>query len=175
MNAYECLGLEPMPLASTLVSSVPALTRTIDGAQARFLRRILNVPTAYISRISQREIRRRCSSRFRFSIIIFRSQLRFLGHIFRKPPTHPFRLVTFQHNTDLDPAALQLTAVLRLSYAVDPVLIGDRKFYVKCTASAVRPAERGWLLRKIGKDDTKRADFFRPSNYWPKISACFSV
>ena len=39
-------------------------------------------------------------------------------------------------------------------YAVDPVLIGQRNFYVKSTASAVRPAERWWLLRKIGKDIT---------------------
>ena len=39
-------------------------------------------------------------------------------------------------------------------YAVDPVLIGQRNFCVKSTASAVRPAERWWLLPKIGKDIT---------------------
>ena len=41
------------------------LRRSIDAAQARFLRRILKIPAAYISRVSHKEIRCRCStSRF---------------------------------------------------------------------------------------------------------------
>ena len=79
----------------------PALIRTIDGAQARFLRRILKVPAAYLSRVSHRSFRL-CST-MSFSTYIFRSQLHCLGHILRKPPTHPLRLVLFQPNTDLDP------------------------------------------------------------------------
>ena len=80
----------------------PTLTRTIDGAQARYLRRILKVPAAFISRVSHKEIRRHCST-YRFSTFIFRSQLNWLGHILRKPPTDPLRLVLFQPNTDFEP------------------------------------------------------------------------
>ena len=39
----------------------------------------------------------------RFSTFIFRAQLRWLGHILRKPPDHPLRLVLFQPHTDLEP------------------------------------------------------------------------
>ena len=61
-----------------------SLRTSIDGTQACFLRRILKVPAAYISRVSHQEIRRR-SSKFRFSNFIFRAQLRWLGRILRTP------------------------------------------------------------------------------------------
>ena len=80
----------------------PTLIRTIDGSQASFLRRILKVPASFISRVSHKTVRRRCST-LRFSTFIFRSQLRWLGHILRKPPDHPLRLVLFQPHTDLEP------------------------------------------------------------------------
>ena len=80
----------------------PSLGRTINGSQARFLRRILKVPSAFYSRVSHKTVRRRCST-YRFSTFIFRAQLRWLGHILRKPPDHPLRLVLFQPNTDLEP------------------------------------------------------------------------
>ena len=53
----------------------PALSRTINSAQARFLRHILKVPAAFVSRVSHEEIRRRCST-FSFSTSILRSQFR---------------------------------------------------------------------------------------------------
>ena len=81
---------------------LPALRKSIDGSQARFLRRILKVPAAFISRISHATVRRRCST-FRFSTFIFRSQLRWLGHILRKPATHPLRRVLFDDRPDLPP------------------------------------------------------------------------
>ena len=41
------INLEPRPLECPFVPIVaPALTRTIDGAQAQFLRRIFKVPAA---------------------------------------------------------------------------------------------------------------------------------
>ena len=76
---------------------------SIDGSKARFLRCILNVPTTDVSRISRKEVRRRCSSTFRFSTFIFRPQLCWLGRILRKPTTGPLRLLTFQPHTDLEP------------------------------------------------------------------------
>ena len=60
------------------------------------------MPASFISRISHKTIRRRCST-YSFSTFIFRSQLHWLGHILRKPPTDPLRLVLFQPNTDLEP------------------------------------------------------------------------
>ena len=45
---------------SVLLSPLlPALRQKIDAAQARYLRRILKQPAAYISRISHEEVRRR--------------------------------------------------------------------------------------------------------------------
>ena len=79
------------------------LRMSIDGRQARFLRRILKVPSAYISRVSRREISRRCST-FSFSTSIFRAQLRWLGHILRTPPDDPLRRVLFEPNSPLRPA-----------------------------------------------------------------------
>ena len=65
----------------------------------------MKVPSSYIRRVSHGSVRRYCST-IRFSALTFLSQLRLLGHILRKPSTHPLRLVLFQLNTDLDPAAL---------------------------------------------------------------------
>ena len=78
------------------------LTRSIDGSQARYLRRILKVPASFISRISHKIVRSRYIT-MRFSIFIFRAQLRWLAHILRKPPDHPLCLVLFYPNTDLLP------------------------------------------------------------------------
>ena len=50
---------------------LPTLQQKIDAAQARYLRRILKLPAAYISRISHQEVRRRCGT-YRFSTSIFR-------------------------------------------------------------------------------------------------------
>ena len=47
-------------------------------------------------------IRRRCNAT-RFSIQILRSQLRWLGHILRREPTDPLRLVIFEPGTLLLP------------------------------------------------------------------------
>ena len=56
MNTYEYRSLEQRPLEPPFFPLSPALSRTIDGAQARYLRRILKVPAAYISRVSHRSL-----------------------------------------------------------------------------------------------------------------------
>ena len=89
-------SLQLFPMTKTL-------RRSIDVAQARFLRRILKVPAAYISRVSHKEIRRRCST-FRFSTFIFRAQLRWLGHILRTPADDPLLRVLFEPHSPLRPA-----------------------------------------------------------------------
>ena len=92
----------------------PALRKAVDGAQARFLRRILKVPAAYISRVSHATVCRRCST-FRFSTSIFRSQLRWLGHILRKAQITSFAL--FLSNPTTPTSA---SAALRPSTAPNP-------------------------------------------------------
>jgi len=66
------------------------------------LRRLAKIPHPYISRVSNATTRRRCNAT-RFSIQILRSQLRWLGHILRREPTDPLRLVVFEPNTALLP------------------------------------------------------------------------
>ena len=79
-----------------------ALRDSIDGAQASMLRRIAGIAHPYISRVSNATTRRRCNAT-RFSIQILRSQLRWIGHILRRPETDPLRLVVFEPGTDLCP------------------------------------------------------------------------
>ena len=43
------------------------------------------------------------SGTYRFSTFIFRAQLRWLGHILRKPATDPLRRVLFAPNSPLNP------------------------------------------------------------------------
>ena len=79
-----------------------ALRDSLDGAQASMLRQIAGIPHPYISRVSNATTRRRCGAT-RFSVQILRFQLRWLGHVLRRPQTDPLRLVTFQPDTDLLP------------------------------------------------------------------------
>ena len=69
-----------------------ALRDSLDGAQASMLRTLAGIPHPYISRVSNATTRSRCQAT-RFSIQILRSQLRWLGHILRRPETDPLRLV----------------------------------------------------------------------------------
>ena len=66
------------------------------------LRRLANIPHPYVSRVSNATTRRRCSAT-RFSIQVLRSQLRWLGHVLRRPQADPLRLVVFEPDTDLRP------------------------------------------------------------------------
>ena len=77
-----------------LMHLTKALRDSLDGAQASMLRRLAKIPHPYISRVSNAATRRRCNAT-RFSIQILRSQLRWLGHIHRREPTDPLRLVVF--------------------------------------------------------------------------------
>ena len=66
------------------------------------LRTLAGIPHPYISRVSNATTRSRCQAT-RFSIQILRSQLRWLGHILRRPETDPLRLVVFEPGTELLP------------------------------------------------------------------------
>ena len=76
--------------------------RLIDAAQARFLRRLSKIPAAYISRVSHERVRRRCTT-LRFSTFIFKAQLRWLGHILRKPRNDPLKRILFEPRSNFSP------------------------------------------------------------------------
>ena len=80
-----------------------ALKRTLDGAQARFLRRLTKIPAAFISRISNAKVRKKCNKVWRFSTQVFQAQCHWLGHILRRPEDHPLRLVVFEPGSQLLP------------------------------------------------------------------------
>ena len=80
-----------------------ALKRTLDGAQARFLRRLSKIPSAYISRISNAKVRKKCNKTWRFSTQILQAQCHWLGHILRRPEDNPLRLVVFEPGPQLLP------------------------------------------------------------------------
>ena len=69
--------------------------RFIDAAQARCLRRLTKILAACFSRISHERVRRR-SMTLRFSTFIFRAQLRWLGHMLRKPRSDPLEKILFE-------------------------------------------------------------------------------
>ena len=77
--------------------------RLVDAAQARFLRRLTKIPAAYYSRVSHEQVRKRCFSTPRFSTFIFRAQLRWLGHILRKPRSDPLKRILFEPRTNFQP------------------------------------------------------------------------
>ena len=79
-----------------------ALSASLDGAQASMLRTLAGIPHPYISCVSNAATRRRCNAT-RFSIQILRFQLRWLGHILRRPETDPLRIVVFEPGTNLCP------------------------------------------------------------------------
>ena len=77
--------------------------RLVDAAQARFLRRLTKIPAAFYSHVSHAQVRKRCFSTPRFSIFIFRAQLRWLGHILRKPRSDPLHRILFEPRTNFAP------------------------------------------------------------------------
>ena len=77
--------------------------RLVDAAQARFLRRLTKIPAAYYSRVSHEQVRKRCFSTPRFSTFIFRAQLRWLGHILRKPRSDPLKRILFEPHSNFQP------------------------------------------------------------------------
>ena len=74
--------------------------KVIDGAQARHLRRITGIPAAYISRISHKKVRKKAKAK-RASTDILRAQLRWFGHILRKPTEDPLRTILFGPHNNL--------------------------------------------------------------------------
>ena len=57
--------------------------RRLDGFQARCLRRILRIPPAFVSRVSNEQVRQQAGGQTKVSLMLLRCQLRLLGRIAR--------------------------------------------------------------------------------------------
>ena len=74
----------------------------LEYIYARCLKRILNIPAAYISRTSHAAVRVKAKVE-PLQCKVRRNQLKLLGHILRRPVDHPDRLVIFQPDNHLIP------------------------------------------------------------------------
>ena len=74
----------------------------LEYIYARCLRRILNIPAAYISRTSHAAVRVKAKVE-PLQCKVRRNQLKLLGHILRRPVDHPDRLGIFQPDNHLIP------------------------------------------------------------------------
>ena len=71
--------------------------KRLDAAQARWLRRIMHIPSAYYSRITDETVRER-SQQVRWSSQLLQRQLVLYGHILRLENSDPLRMATFDDN-----------------------------------------------------------------------------
>ena len=71
--------------------------KRLDAAQARWLRRIMHIPAAYYSRISDETVRER-SQQAKWSTQLLQRQLVLYGHILRLEKNDPLRMATFDNN-----------------------------------------------------------------------------
>ena len=76
--------------------------RRLDGFQAKCLRVIMGIPSAYISRVSNEHVRQQASWT-KASLLLLGHQLCYLGKILRSDITHPLRKMSFNGST-LQPA-----------------------------------------------------------------------
>ena len=72
--------------------------RYLDYIHARCLRRILKIPAAYVSRISNAEVLRRAATPS-FSAHLRKRQMHLLGHVLRCDNQHPDRKVVFARDS----------------------------------------------------------------------------
>ena len=86
---------------STAVYTVAEIRR-LDGFQAKCLRKILKIPSAYLSRTSNETVRQRAGCRC-FSKLLVDRQLMLLGTVLRSPAHSPLQAVSFTPGT-LQPA-----------------------------------------------------------------------
>ena len=75
--------------------------RRVDAFQNYWLRRILRIPSAYMSRVRNEEVLRRASQK-QLSKVVLRSQLKLFGEVARLRPSDPLRAATF-HGAGLTP------------------------------------------------------------------------
>jgi len=79
-----------------------AQSSRLDYLQARGLRRLQGQKAAYVSRISNKTVRATHKVK-RWSIVILRQQLLFLGKVLRSPVDSSLRLSCFEPHTNLKP------------------------------------------------------------------------
>jgi len=115
--------------------------RRLDGFQAKCLRRILNIPSSYLSRISNETVRQRAGCRC-FSQLLVDRQLMLLGTVLRSPEQSPLQTVSFTPGT-LQPAT---------SRYVRRVGRPRKEWVPTVLSSAYQLASQGQLLTTAGSE-----------------------
>ena len=101
-----------------VLSALPTDFAYLEYVHTRCLRRILSIPAAYISRVSNATVRDRVAlvlpAESKMSeplqCRVRRNQMKLLRHILRRPYDHPDRLCIFEPTDDLDPRKAPDTA-----------------------------------------------------------------
>ena len=94
----EQISLTRSVKRSFLVGLTKDDLRKLDYIHVRCLRRILKIPAAFFSHISNEEILRRARAPS-FSALVRRQQFKLLGHVLRRDNTHPDRKAVFAANS----------------------------------------------------------------------------
>ena len=94
LELYSALVASRLQYGLSTIWLVTAQRRRLDGFHARCLRRILGIPPAFVSRISNKEVLARAAAR-PISEQILQRQLLMLGKIAMSPAQSPLRCCTF--------------------------------------------------------------------------------
>ena len=127
--------------------------RRLDGFYARCLRRILGIPAAYISRVSNAEVFSRAGTK-PLTTQLLRHQIRLLGRVGRSPKDSPMR----RHTLIGDTAQPQIGRYVRrvgrprqdwtsMVMAEAERLIGDRKTFEKLLKDSAPGAAKKWCCK----------------------------
>ena len=100
VQLFEALILSKLRYATASAWLLKAELRRLDGFQAHCLRQILNVPSPYVSRISNKCILERCNAQ-QLSYTIQAKQQRLREEVMSSPTKQPLRQATFINDTEV--------------------------------------------------------------------------
>ena len=103
LRYFDCFVLARLSYGLSSTWLVSAQRRRLDGFHARCLRRILRIPAAYISRVSNEEVRQRAGV-IPLSETILKRQLYLLRKVAISPQGDPLREDTFRESSILPQA-----------------------------------------------------------------------
>ena len=98
LQIFQAVVAPKLLYSLTTVWLSAAQRRRIDGFQARCLRRILRVPVAFVSRVSNAAVLEK-AAQVTFSSQLLRHQLYYFGNVARAPDVDPRRAATFVPGT----------------------------------------------------------------------------
>ena len=101
LQVFRCLLVSKLVYGLSAVCLGLAEQRRVDAFQNYCLRRILRIPPAYVSRISNAEVLRKSGQELLGNMIL-RQQLQLFGQVVQSPMSDPLRAATF-HGEGITP------------------------------------------------------------------------